>query len=576
MSRLTRRGFLGAGTGLIGASLASCSPRDTDGPVRPTVRADSRAPYPGQVAFQHGVASGDPLQNWVVLWTRVTPVSGPGGPIPVAYGVFADAAMEQPLIYGLTTAEPSRDYCVKVDVDGLEPGKDYFYRFIAKGESGDVATPLARTRTLPADGATGPVKFAIVSCSNYPFGRFNVYREIGQRTDLDAVVHLGDYIYEYGVDGYGGEAGATLGRDHEPALEIVTLTDYRARHAQYKSDPDLQAAHAAAPWFCTWDDHESTNNSYRSGAENHNPEENEGDWSDRKQAAVQAYLEWMPVRDPAPGRLREAVYRRFDFGGVASLFCLETRLLGRSDEISWFTELGGKPPEQVPMAAAAALTRVAAADRTMLGAEQEAWLATELEASVKSGRRWQVLANQVIMAKVRPPNFTRTLTPEQIALQTGYVAQLVPFSVLGLPWNLDAWDGFPAARERLYQSAKAAGARLVTLTGDTHTAWANELHDDAGERRGVEFGCTSVTSPGFGTYMKGVEDIGTQFAEANKEVIWYDPSGNGFTLVTLTPETASAEFIKVDTVQSETYTAATVARFAATIEGEGVSGLVQG
>lgn len=575
MSKLTRRGLLGAGTGLIGASLAACSPRDTDGPVRPAVRADSRAPYEGDVAFRHGVASGDPLQNWVVLWTRVTPVTGRGGPIPVAYGVFADAQMEQPLIYGLTVAEPSRDYCVKVDVDGLEPGREYYYRFIAKGANGDIATPLARTRTLPADGSVNPVKLAVVSCSNYPFGLFNVYRELGKRTDLDAVVHLGDYIYEYGVDGYGGQTGATLGRDHEPTLEIVTLSDYRARHAQYKSDPDLQAAHASAPWFCTWDDHESTNNSYRLGAENHNPEENEGDWSDRKQAAVQAYLEWMPVRDPEPGRLREAVYRQFDFGGVASLFCLESRLLGRSDEISWFTELGGKPAEEIPMAAAKTMVRVADAQRTMLGSEQEAWLAKGLADSVKAGRRWQVLANQVIMAKVRPPNFTRTLTPEQIALQTGYVAQLVPFSVLGLPWNLDAWDGFPAARERLYASAKAAGARLVTLTGDTHTAWANELHDDAGERRGVEFGCTSVTSPGFGTYMKGVDDIGRQFADANKEVVWYDPFGHGYTLVTLTPDAASAEFIKISSIESPDYTVETAARFESVAETSGVSAIAQ-
>ena len=177
----------------------------------------------------------------------------------------------------------------------------------------------------------------MISCSNWPFGYFNVYKAIAQRDDVDAVIHLGDYIYEYGVDGYGGQVGEQIGRRHDPVTEIVTLEDYRTRHAQYKSDPDLQAAHAIAPWYCTWDDHESTNNSYRSGAENHNPENNEGDWTARKQVAVQAYMEWMPVRELQPGRAAESIYRSADWGDLASIFMLESRLTGRSDEISWLS-----------------------------------------------------------------------------------------------------------------------------------------------------------------------------------------------------------------------------------------------
>lgn len=574
MSKLTRRGLLGASGGLLG--LAACS----EGGVvskpegRITVSPDERPGYPGQASFDHGVASGDPLPDRVIMWTRVSPDPNLGtASIPISLGVFKDAEMTQPVAYSEGLAMANRDFTVKVDVDELEPGTEYFYRFIAKTTSGQVASPVGRTRTTHASGDT-PVRLGVISCSNYPFGRFNVYRELAQSENLDAIVHLGDYLYEYGVDGYGGEVGKSLGRNHEPPLEIITLDDYRTRHAQYKTDPDLQAAHASAPWICTWDDHESANNSYRTGAENHNPEANEGNWSDRKQAAVQAYLEWMPIRDPVVGQARENIYRRFDFGDVASILCLDTRLTGRSPEISWFTEIGGLAPENVPAAAAATMGRVNDGARTMLGAVQEAWLADQLQTSVQSGKSWQVLANQVVMARVRAPNFTQTLTPEQIAAQdVGYIDTLINFSQLGLPWNLDAWDGYPAARERLYDNAKAANARLVTLAGDTHTAWANTLRDQASEQRGVEFGCTSVTSPGFGTYMKGVDNIGEQFADANAEVDWHDPHGSGWTLVTLTRDTAKADYFKVSTVVSETFESEQVASFATTHTENGMTAL---
>ena len=575
MTRLTRRGLLGASSSILG--LAACN-RDPilEPETRITVSPDDRAAYPGTVNFIHGVASGDPLPDSVIIWTRVTPDAAyPGEAVPISFGVFEDAAQEKPVKYGQGYATAERDYTVKVSVEGLEPDKEYYFRFIAKVTSGDVGSPVGRTKTTAASGDNA-VKFAVVSCSNYPFGRFHVYREIANRTDLDAVIHLGDYLYEYGIDGYGGSVGQSIDRNHEPPLEIVTLDDYRARHAQYKTDPDLQAAHAAAPWITTWDDHESTNNSYRSGAENHNPEAGEGNWSDRKQAAVQAYLEWMPVRDPQVGLAREALYRRFDFGDVASVICLETRLTGRSDEISWFTALGGLEPAQIPLAAASTMLKVQDAERTMLGDVQETWLEDQLTASTSAGKSWQVLANQIVMARVRPPNFERSLSDEQKAAQdVGYIQQLIPFSQLGLPWNLDAWDGFPAARDRLYASAKSAGARLVTLTGDTHTAWANTLVDADDEQRGVEFGCTSVTSPGFATYMKEVPDIGAQFAEANTEVDFYDPEGNGWTLVTLTKDEARADYKKVSDVTQDTYTASDVTTYVTKRDGDGMTPLEQ-
>ncbi len=563
MADFTRRQALGF-TGAAGA-LAACATQD---PADITL-SQARPAYDGKVDYLHGVASGDPLPTQVILWTRVTPTSGEGS-IPMRWEVMKDGEV---VSRGGTSAEASRDYCVKVDAGGLEPGTAYTFRFVAETMEGDAESPTGRTKTTTVSGGEA-VKFAIVSCSNWQFGYFNVYDALSKIDDLDAIIHLGDYFYEYGIDGYGAETAQALGRLHDPVVETVTLDDYRMRHAQYKSDPSAQAAHAAVPWLCTWDDHESTNNSYRNGAENHNPEQNEGDWTDRKQVAVQAYLEWMPVRDPEPGRARESIYRKFDFGDIASVFCLETRLTGRSDEISWFTEIGGLEPEKIPEAAARTMIRVQDEGRTMLGATQEEWLDESLNASVDAGKSWQVLANQIVMARVRPPNFTETLSPDAVnEFDNTYIRQLVGFSQLGVPLNLDAWDGFPAARDRLYASAASAGANLVTLTGDTHTAWANTLMDKNEAIRGVEFGCTSVTSPGFGVYMPGVEDLGQQFADANPEVEFHDPHGHGATVVTLTMDTVRADYFKVSSIVDGSYEWTLEDSFEANREGEGVSAL---
>ena len=479
-------------------------------------------------------------------------------------------------ITGTTTATASRDYCVKVDVTGLSPAKVYTYSFKALTAGGDVASPTGRTKTTAASG-DAPVKLAFVSCSNWQFGFFNAYEALSQEADLDVIIHLGDYFYEYGIDGYGGDVAQQIGRLHDPVTETVTLDDYRTRHRQYKTDPNLQAAHAAAPWICTWDDHESANNSYRTGAQNHNPEENEGDWSDRKQAAIQAYFEWQPLREPVSGDITSAVWRSFTFGDVASVHALESRLTGRSPDISWFEALAGATdPDSMMPRIAETVAAINAPDRTMLGMEQEAWLAGELKRSAEGGKPWQVLANQVVMARTKLPPLMQLMTPEQIAAQDNpFVQQMIAFSALGQPMNPDAWDGFPAARERLYQGAEAAGARLVTLAGDTHTAWANTLYDANGAKRGVEFGCTSITSPGSGAYLSGMPTYGELLAQANDEVNWHDPFGHGYTLVTLTKDKVEAKFRKVSDILSDSYTVDTVAVFETARDGDGLSDLVR-
>ncbi len=550
MTKITRRGLLGAAaTGTL--SVAACA--------TPAPAAPKTPPYAGEVEFLHGVASGDPLPDRVILWTRVTPKSGTG-PIPVTYEVTDPADPAAPVLTGTATASESRDFCVKVDVTGLKPGTAYLYKFKVSTEVGEVVSREGRTKTTSATGSA-PVRMGVVSCSNWQFGFFNAYEALSREEDLDVIIHLGDYFYEYGVDGYGGDVATSIGREHDPVTEVVTLADYRMRHAQYKTDPNLQAAHAKAPWICTWDDHESTNNSYRTGAQNHNPEDGEGDWTDRKQAAIQAYFEWQPLREPAAGNITSAVWRSFTFGDVATIHALESRLTGRSPDVSWFDALAGVTDQEVmQQRVAETLRTIRDPSRTMLGAEQEAWLAGELKSSVEKGKSWQVLANQVVMASTTLPNFQETLTPEQLAAQdNGFVKTLLGFSTLGLPFNLDAWDGFPAARERLYAGAAAANAKLVTLAGDTHTAWVNTLQDANGEQRGVEFGCTSITSPGSGAYIRDIPDLGEQVMAANEDVVWHDPFSRGYTIVTLTPEAARAEYRTVSNILSHDYSVETVA-----------------
>ena len=239
--------------------------------------------------FAHGVASGDPLRDRVILWTRVTP-SAPDAPVRVRWRIASDPALRNIVNQGELMALAARDFTVKVDTLGLDPGRTYYYQFDAQGQ----ASPIGRTRTLPS-GAVTQTRLAVVSCSNMPFGFFNAYAAIAARFDLDAVLHLGDYFYEYGPNDR--HIDAPPGRDHTPAHELLTLADYRGRHAQYKTDIDLQAAHRQHPWITVWDDHESANDSWTGGAQNHNPEKGDGDWAARKTAATRAYAEWMPIRE---------------------------------------------------------------------------------------------------------------------------------------------------------------------------------------------------------------------------------------------------------------------------------------
>jgi alkaline phosphatase D len=564
------------------------------------------AAHAGAAAFEHGVASGDPSTDGAVLWTRV---SGATGATPVAWEVAKDRHFKSIVRRDALRTGPERDYTVKAEIAGLKPGCDYWYRFTC----GKARSAAGRTRTLPV-GKVDSLNFAVVTCSLYPAGYFNAYDHIAKSARLDAVIELGDYIYEYGAKpgDYGADAGAKLGRAHEPPHDIVTLADYRTRHAQYKRDPDLQAAHAAAPWICIWDDHETANDSWVGGAENHHPDK-QGAWLQRETAALRAYFEWMPIREPKPGRAIEAINRSFQFGDLASLIMLESRLTARSyqlefdrsgdipytvyDSKDWRTrkplanaalaekiladaKAGKAPPNPYSIGpdVAAVETYIANPERQMLGVRQEQWLAQEVAASVAAGKRWQVIGNQVIMAKMINPNVHLALPADAIAAaldklppeSRAATEQVLDLLTYPIPFDLDAWNGYPAARERTYRAlASAPAANPIVLSGDSHAFWVNALHDAAGARVAAEFGTSSITSPSPGDEY-GLQ-LGDVFTGQNKEVLFCDQRAKGYVLLTLTPAEARAQLIAV-TPHEKPYTAETLATYLlapATGEGPG-------
>jgi len=545
--RMNRRGLLG----LFGAGAAvSATP----------VMAEAAS-----VAFTHGVASGDPETDRVILWTRVTPGGGFSGPVSVTWRVL-DGDGDRVVVSGRFETGPERDYTVKIEASGLHPGRDYRYDFMV----GETRSPIGRTRTLAADGVA-PVNLAVVSCQLYPGGLFNAYEAIAALPTLDAVVHLGDYIYEYGAeaDAYGMVSGAALNRIPEPRHEIVSLADYRTRHAQYKADADLQAAHARAPFICVWDDHETANDAWLHGAENHQPE-TEGDFAVRKAAALKAYYEWMPIREAAPGALKEAIQRTFHFGDVASLMMVETRLTGRTEPMTYEKDLAfvaGSDGAQVPDVERF-VARLGAPDRDLMGQAQRDWLKGELAASKASGRPWQVLGNQVVTARVAGPDVSKMLPQAQIdamiaSLPEAYrpqIAMAIQLYKLGLPFNLDAWDGYPAGRERLYAAFAEAGVQPIVLAGDSHAFWVNELKDADGARRAVEFGTSAVSSPSPGDAIAGFP-LGAALMQANEEVVFCDQSAKGFILLTLTPDRVEAALMQVSTIFAKPFEVSVLKRF---------------
>lgn len=473
--------------------------------------------------FQHGVASGDPLADRVILWTRVTPpVTRPS--VLVDYVLALDAAFTQIVARGRTKTSPDRDYTVKVDALRLAANTTYYYRFSAEGST----SPIGRTRTLPV-GTTTRLRMAVVSCSNHAAGFFNAYRRIAERADLDLVVHLGDYLYEYGPNTFGSL------RTPEPPNEMVTLSDYRTRHAQYKRDVDSQEVHRQHPMICIWDDHEITNDSWIDGAENHTPA-TEGDWAQRVGTGLRAYYEWMPVRIPDATQPRRN-QRAFQFGDLVDLLMLEERLSARSQQLPATISIPGLGTGFVQAGAFTDPTR------TLLGSEQEAWLATRLRTSTA---KWKFLGQGVMFAHLK-------LQGAPLAAGGGVFV------------NSDQWDGYQPARDRVYDILKGNAAHApvnncVVLTGDIHSSWANDLSQDPNNAnvatggynpatgagsRAVEFVGTSVSSPGLSDPSGGTAAF---LRSVNPYMKYIDFNQRGYMLIDVTPQRAVCEWHFVDTV----------------------------
>lgn len=449
--------------------------------------------------FYHGVASGDPLTDRVIIWTRVTPPDSAAS-VLVKWEVAEEPTFQKPVQTDLVATTPQADYTVKVDVAQLRAGTTYYYRFSAF----DIQSPVGRTRTLP-DTAPDSVKLAVVSCSNWEFGFFNAYDRIAEK-ELDAVLHLGDYIYEYAPGQYGD---TTIGRKHVPAREIVSLSDYRTRYSQYRLDRGLRNMTARHPLIAVWDDHEVANNSYTTGAQNH--QDSEGDYHTRKGVARQAYYEWLPIRD---GKL----YRSFRFGPLANLIMLDERLEGRTRQ----------PDSEQD-------TLYLSDTHTMLGAEQLQWLEQQLQVPTA----WKIIGHQVIFSDV-----------------------MLAAVYKNMPKNLDAWDGYPKEKEKIKNLIVGKNIRdVVFLAGDTHSAWAMEVATQVPETYNpktsagafaVEFGTTSVTSGNSDerTTPDTVRMMEAALLKTNPHIKYLNARDHGYLLVTFLPHLTRADFYTVPTLRA--------------------------
>jgi len=540
----------------------------------------SKRPFEGEVAqvdsslkpFFHGVASGDPLADRVIIWTRVTPERD--GDVLVRWSVATDPEFRNLVRSGSFTTNANRDYTVKVDVTGLEADRTYYYVFNALNTN----SIMGRTKTLPSASANVQhVRLAIVSCSSLPHGFFNAYGRIADRNDLDAVLHLGDYIYEYNnaVTSYGGATGLQIGRVSQPANEIVTLADYRTRYSQYRLDPDLRRLHQQHPMIHVWDDHESANDSFVNGAENHQPA-TEGAWSVRKAVSKRVCYEWIPTRETSD----TSIYRRFTLGNLVDIFMLDTRLEGREAQVQGV----------FPNSPQASRDSINNPNRTMLGTRQFQWLTNGMR---ESRAQWKVLGNQVMFAPV-------TIDSVNSALIRQFAPTLVPAVPLVLQtlqeaFYGDVWTNYPAERQKIVDFIRGNNINNVVIaTGDFHTTFAFDAtlnqRDTAryNPRTGqgsvaVEFMCPSISSANFDeNFFQGVYGLVAQqlistgvparaadslarvqatqatpllvnvlaqsLVQQNRHIKNLDLTRHGYTLLDITPQRTQGDYWFVDTV----------------------------
>lgn len=545
MKKITRREFLhlsalGIGTTVLATSFSACA---TSTSMQTSREKETLA------SFTHGVASGDPLSDRVILWTRAEPSnSDTDESVIMSFQVSTDPNFSTVVSQGIAQTKAERDYTVKIDVQGLSPNTIYYYRFLAK----DNTSSVGKTRTLPI-GDVKQVKFVVVSCSYYSAGYFHVYKEAAQESDVNAVIHLGDYIYEYGPGIYADEDAEAMDRVMQPAREILSVADYRQRYAQTRSDADLQSLHAAHPMIAIWDDHEVTNDTWKDGAENHSS--NEGEFSERRLSALQAYAEWMPIRPPVNEDIN-LIQRDFQFGNLVNLCLLDTRLTARDEQLAFENYVDKSTGAFDGKSFAQDLH---SPDRTLIGSDQ----LNNLKINFSKDITWQCLGQQILMGKMHLPapivmqkvsteNYAKIASKAQENPESLTTQELAVIKAPSIPYNLDAWDGYPAERERLLELAKDNNTNLVVLAGDTHNAWSNEL-TLGDELVGIEFATASVTSPGLEKYVSTTseDEAGTTAAIAGLK--YCNLVNRGFMSVTFSKKSVKSEWMFVDSVKSKNY-----------------------
>ena len=432
--------------------------------------------------FYHGVASGDPLSDRVIIWTRITPTDF-GQTLTGTYHVATDDQFNNVVANGTFSTDSTIDFTVKIDVTGLNPNTFYYYEFEHNGSY----SLVGRTKTLPL-GAVDNMRLAVVSCASLESGYFNAYEAIANRNDVDAVLMLGDYIYEYESQGF--SPNANVDRTWQPAEEITELNDYRLRYNSYRLDYALRKLHQNFPWICIWDDHETANDSYPGGADNH--QAHEGPWPQRMSAGKKAYFEWIPIRPKAPGN--QEIFRTFDLGDLAKIIMLDTRLEGRDQQV------GTNDPVFNDTT------------RTILGPTQFQWFKNELSTTTQP---WKIIGNQVMIGAVE---------------------------IFGTPINTDSWDGYPAERQKLFDHLSTNNIdNMVVLTGDIHTSWAVDLKN-GNNPVGVEMVTPSVTSPGSPINLSNLITL------QNPNIKYVELTKRGFILVDITPQLVQGDWYNVSTI----------------------------
>ncbi|ATY31943.1 alkaline phosphatase D family protein [Sphingomonas psychrotolerans] len=487
----------------------------------------------GAKGFTHNVASGEPGPDSMLLWTRYVPAAD-DHTVRLEAEVALDSDFARPVSGGSVQTGPWRDWTAKITVDGLKPGTVYWYRFVAPDGS---KSPVGRTRTLPV-GDIGRFGLGVFSCSNLPYGWFNAYGHAAARQDLDLWLHVGDYIYEYGTPA-ATDVRVLNERALAPGHEILAIADYRMRYACYRADADLQRLHQMAPMVALWDDHESSNDSWEGGAQNHQPAK-EGDWNPRRAAAMQVYREWMPVSDEP--------WKAYPIGTLATLYRTESRLLARTRQADIGATFNAADPDAALKAFRDGIWQDPSA--TMLGSTQESWLAHALKANARA-TAWQLLGMATILGRtVMPQEAVNWLRPDASEKNVASFRNNARAAKLGLPMWMDRWDGYPAARSRLLKAAQAADADLVMLSGDSHNAWAYALIED-GKPAGVEFAGHSVTSGGMeGSMAADPAIVSRGFIAANPELKWADTSQRGYMMLEVTPERVTGEWLFLQTIKT--------------------------